>query len=34
MGEQVCEPGLGIDVIELGSADEGIDQGGAFASGL
>ena len=31
MGEQVCEPGLGIDVIECGKADEGKGQGGAFA---
>jgi hypothetical protein len=34
VGEKIGEPGLGIDIVELGSADEGIDQGGAFASGL
>ena len=34
VGEQVCALGLGIDVIELGSTDQGIDQGCAFAFGL
>ncbi|WP_192576321.1 hypothetical protein [Candidatus Phycosocius bacilliformis] len=30
----MCARGLGIDGIELVSADQAIDQGGAFASGL
>jgi hypothetical protein len=30
--QQVCEPGLRIDVVEFGSADQGIDRGGALAA--
>lgn len=31
-GQYVCEPGLGIDVVELGGRDEGVDGRGAPAA--
>jgi hypothetical protein len=30
--QDVCEPGLRIDVVELGGFDEGVDGGGAAAA--
>ena len=31
-GEDVGEPGLRVDVVELGGFDEGVDGGGALAT--
>ncbi len=31
-GQYVCEPGLGIDVVELGGSDDGVDGRGAPAA--
>ena len=31
-GEGIGEPCLGIDVVEFGGADEGVDESGAFAA--
>ena len=31
-GEDVAEVGLGIDVVELGGLDQGVDGGGALAT--
>ncbi len=33
-GEDVGEPGLGVDVIELAGFDEGVDRGRAPAAGV
>ena len=31
-GEDVGEPGLGIDVVEAGGDDEGVEYGGAMSA--
>jgi hypothetical protein len=31
-GEDICQPSLGIDVVELGSFHEGVDDGCEFAA--
>jgi hypothetical protein len=33
-GEHVGEPSLRVDVVELGGADQGIDDGGALATAV
>ena len=33
-GEDICQPSLGIDVVELGSFHEGVDNGCGFAAAL
>jgi hypothetical protein len=33
-GEDICQPSLGIDVVELGSFHEGVDDGCEFAAAL
>ena len=32
--EHVCEPGLRIDVVELGALEHGIENGGALAAAI
>lgn len=32
--DDVCEPSLGIDVVELGRSDQGVHRGGALAATL
>ncbi len=32
--ENVFEPGLGVDVVELGGGDQGVDGGGALATAI
>jgi hypothetical protein len=34
MGEDICQPGLGIDVVEFGGFHEGEDDGCGFAAAL
>jgi hypothetical protein len=31
-GQHICEPGLRIDVVELGGGDQGVDGGSAPAA--
>lgn len=33
-GEDIGEPGLRIDIVELGGLDEGVDDGGALAAAI
>ncbi len=33
-GEDVCEPGLGADVVELGGFDEAVEEGRALAADI
>ena len=33
-GEDVGEPGLGIDVVELGGDDQAVDDGGTLAAAI
>ena len=33
-GQHVGEPGLGVDVVELGGGDKGIDRGGPVAAAI
>ena len=33
-GEGIGEPSLGIDIVELGGADEGVDEGCTFAAAV
>ena len=33
-GEDICQPSLGIDVVELGSFHEGVENGCGFAAAL
>lgn len=33
-GEGVSEPGLGVDVVELGRLDQGVGDGGGTSAGL
>jgi len=33
-GKHVGEPGLGVDVVELGGDDQAVDDGGALATAV